>query len=63
MHNRRPPLLLLPPQGVEAQIPGRRVPERPVPRAKFPVVDFNGHLPTLDNEETIRQGWPADGND
>jgi len=31
------------------------VPEHPVPRAKFPVVDFHGHPPTLDDPETIRQ--------
>lgn len=31
------------------------VPEHPVPRAKFPVVDFHGHPPTLDNPETIRE--------
>ena len=31
------------------------VPEHPVPRAKFPVVDFHGHPPTLDNAETIAQ--------
>ncbi len=29
------------------------VPEHPVPRAKFPVVDFHGHPPTLGNRETI----------
>jgi predicted TIM-barrel fold metal-dependent hydrolase len=31
------------------------VPEHPVPRAKFPVVDFHGHPPTLDNPEAIEQ--------
>jgi predicted TIM-barrel fold metal-dependent hydrolase len=31
------------------------VPEHPVPRARFPVVDVHGHPPTLDNPETIRQ--------
>jgi predicted TIM-barrel fold metal-dependent hydrolase len=31
------------------------VPEHPVPRAKFPVVDIHGHPPTLDNPETIEQ--------
>jgi predicted TIM-barrel fold metal-dependent hydrolase len=31
------------------------VPEHPVPRARFPVVDIHGHPPTLDNPETIRQ--------
>ena len=31
------------------------VPEHPVPRAKFPVVDMHGHPPTLDNAETIRE--------
>ena len=31
------------------------VPENMVPRAKFPVVDFHGHPPTLDNAETIEQ--------
>jgi predicted TIM-barrel fold metal-dependent hydrolase len=31
------------------------VPEHPVPRAKFPVVDLHGHPPTLDNPETIAQ--------
>ena len=29
------------------------VPEHPVPRARFPVVDFHGHPPTLDNPEAI----------
>lgn len=29
------------------------VPEHPVPRAKFPVVDMHGHPPTLDNPEAI----------
>jgi predicted TIM-barrel fold metal-dependent hydrolase len=29
------------------------VPEHPVPRARFPVVDFHGHPPTLDDRETI----------
>ena len=29
------------------------VPEHPVPRAKFPAVDFHGHPPTLDDRETI----------
>ncbi|UCC23885.1 MAG: amidohydrolase [Gemmatimonadales bacterium] len=29
------------------------VPEHPVPRARFPVVDLHGHPPTLDNPETI----------
>jgi predicted TIM-barrel fold metal-dependent hydrolase len=29
------------------------VPEHEVPRAKFPVVDFHGHPPTLNNPETI----------
>jgi predicted TIM-barrel fold metal-dependent hydrolase len=31
------------------------VPEHPVPRAKFPVVDLHGHPPTLDNIEAIEQ--------
>jgi predicted TIM-barrel fold metal-dependent hydrolase len=31
------------------------VPEHPVPRAKFPVVDLHGHPPTLDNPETIEE--------
>ena len=31
------------------------VPEHPVPRAKFPVVDLHGHPPTLDNLEAIEQ--------
>ena len=31
------------------------VPEHMVPRAKFPVVDFHGHPPTLDDPETIQQ--------
>ena len=31
------------------------VPENMVPRAKFPVVDFHGHPPTLDNPEAIEQ--------
>lgn len=31
------------------------VPARPVPRAKFPAVDFHGHPPTLDSSESIRQ--------
>jgi predicted TIM-barrel fold metal-dependent hydrolase len=31
------------------------VPEHPVPRAKFPVVDLHGHPPTLDNLEAIKQ--------
>lgn len=30
------------------------VPAHPVPRAKFPVVDFHGHPPTLDDPQTIR---------
>jgi predicted TIM-barrel fold metal-dependent hydrolase len=31
------------------------VPEHEVPRAKFPVVDFHGHPPTLDDPETIEE--------
>ncbi|MDT8342087.1 MAG: amidohydrolase family protein, partial [Longimicrobiales bacterium] len=31
------------------------VPEHPVPRAKFPAVDFHGHPPALDDRETIEQ--------
>jgi len=31
------------------------VPEHPVPRAKFPAVDFHGHPPALENPETVRQ--------
>lgn len=31
------------------------VPEHEVPRAKFPVVDFHGHPPTLDDPETIQR--------
>ena len=31
------------------------VPEHPVPRAKFPAVDFHGHPPTLDDPETIAE--------
>lgn len=31
------------------------VPEHPVPRAKFPVVDFHGHPPTLNTPENIER--------
>ena len=31
------------------------VPQHPVPRARFPVVDFHGHPPTLNTPENIRQ--------
>lgn len=31
------------------------VPEHPVPRAKFPVVDFHGHPPTLNTRENIER--------
>lgn len=31
------------------------VPEHQVPRARFPVVDFHGHPPTLDDPETIEE--------
>ncbi|HKJ02392.1 MAG TPA: hypothetical protein VJ997_08055, partial [Longimicrobiales bacterium] len=31
------------------------VPRHPVPRAKFPAVDFHGHPPRLNNRETIER--------
>ena len=31
------------------------VPEHPVPRAKFPVVDFHGHPPSLSSPEAVNQ--------
>ena len=39
-----------------------KVPEHPVPRAKFPVIDFHGHPPALSNEATINGvGQAMDG--
>jgi len=54
---RRPRQPTLPPPSITEYKPRSTlvVPEHPVPRAKFPVVDFHGHPPYLGTPETVRE--------